>query len=57
MRSASDWGGRTWSLRLRGALDTSDPLEEAQIQQILLQTGVLTVNESEERCEVGSGGG
>ena len=26
-------------------LDTSDPLEEAQIQQILLQTGVLTVNE------------
>ncbi len=26
-------------------LDTTDPLEEAQIQQILLQTGVLTVNE------------
>ncbi len=26
-------------------LDTSDPLEEAQIQQILLQNGVLTVNE------------
>jgi HK97 family phage portal protein len=26
-------------------LDTTDPLEEAQIQQILLQNGVLTVNE------------
>jgi HK97 family phage portal protein len=26
-------------------LDTQDPLEEAQIQQILLQNGVLTVNE------------
>ncbi len=26
-------------------LDTTDPLEEAQIQQILLQMGVLTVNE------------
>jgi hypothetical protein len=26
-------------------VDTTDPLEEAQIQQILLQTGVLTVNE------------
>ncbi len=26
-------------------LDTTDPLEEAQIQQILLQTGVMTVNE------------
>jgi phage portal protein BeeE len=26
-------------------LDTTDPLEEAQIQQILLQTGVLTVDE------------
>jgi HK97 family phage portal protein len=26
-------------------LDTTDPLEEVQIQQILLQTGVLTVNE------------
>ncbi len=26
-------------------LDTTDPLEEAQIQQILLQSGVLTVNE------------
>jgi len=26
-------------------LDTTDPMEEAQIQQILLQTGVLTVNE------------
>jgi Phage portal protein len=26
-------------------LDTSDPLEEAQIQQILLQNGVMTVNE------------
>jgi phage portal protein BeeE len=26
-------------------LDTQDPLEEAQIQQILLQSGVLTVNE------------
>jgi hypothetical protein len=26
-------------------VDTTDPLEEVQIQQILLQTGVLTVNE------------
>ena len=26
-------------------VETTDPLEEAQIQQILLQTGVLTVNE------------
>ena len=26
-------------------LDATDPLEEAQIQQILLQSGVLTVNE------------
>ena len=26
-------------------VDTTDPLEEAQIQQILLQNGVLTVNE------------
>ncbi|HUO25246.1 MAG TPA: phage portal protein [Candidatus Aquilonibacter sp.] len=26
-------------------LDTTDPMEEAQIQQILLQNGVLTVNE------------
>lgn len=26
-------------------LDTTDPLEEAQIQQILLQNGVLTINE------------
>jgi hypothetical protein len=26
-------------------LETTDPMEEAQIQQILLQTGVLTVNE------------
>ena len=26
-------------------LETQDPLEEAQIQQILLQNGVLTVNE------------
>jgi len=26
-------------------LDTTDPLEEAQIQQILLQNGVMTVNE------------
>jgi phage portal protein BeeE len=26
-------------------LDTTDPMEEVQIQQILLQTGVLTVNE------------
>ena len=26
-------------------VDTTDPMEEAQIQQILLQTGVLTVNE------------
>lgn len=26
-------------------LDTTDPLEEAQIQQIMLQNGVLTVNE------------
>ncbi len=26
-------------------MDTTDPLEEAQIQQILLQSGVLTVNE------------
>jgi hypothetical protein len=26
-------------------LETTDPLEEAQIQQILLQNGVLTVNE------------
>ena len=26
-------------------VDTTDPLEEVQIQQILLQNGVLTVNE------------
>ncbi len=26
-------------------VDATDPLEEAQIQQILLQNGVLTVNE------------
>jgi hypothetical protein len=26
-------------------VDATDPLEEAQIQQILLQSGVLTVNE------------
>ena len=26
-------------------MDTTDPLEEAQIQQILVQTGILTVNE------------
>jgi HK97 family phage portal protein len=26
-------------------LDTTDPMEEAQIQQILVQTGILTVNE------------
>jgi len=26
-------------------VETTDPLEEAQIQQILLQNGVLTVNE------------
>jgi len=26
-------------------LETQDPLEEAQIQQIMLQNGVLTVNE------------
>ena len=31
-------------------LDTTDPLEEAQIQQILLQNGVLTVNEVRRRC-------
>ena len=31
-----------WCLR---ELDAQDPLEEAQIQQILLQNGVLTVNE------------
>ena len=26
-------------------MDTTDPMEEAQIQQILMQSGVLTVNE------------
>jgi HK97 family phage portal protein len=41
-------------------LDTSDPLEEAQIQQILLQNGVLTVNEVRRMRglgEIGSGQG
>jgi HK97 family phage portal protein len=35
-------------------LDTTDPLEEAQIQQILLQNGVLTVNEVRRMRGLGS---
>jgi len=38
-------------------LDTTDPLEEAQIQQILLQNGVLTVNEVRRMRGLDSGEG
>jgi hypothetical protein len=38
-------------------LDTTDPLEEAQIQQILLQNGVLTVNEVRRMRGLGEMGG
>ena len=41
---ASGWDGATWSL-CSPDVDAPNELEQAQIQQMLLRCGVLTVNE------------
>ena len=44
MRLRKGWGGRTWSLYLP-IVDAQDEMEQAQIDEILLRNGVVTVNE------------